>query len=413
MKSVIYRSVCHLSLLFFASALLALPKPGTVAPTLQFEKLLQAPPGARTDWASLSGKTVVLEFWATWCGPCVQAIPRLNELAAAVDPEKVIFIAIDDEDPETIETFISRRKMASWIALDQSKVTFKSYGVTERPATIVVDGSGRVSAVTTPEDLTAATLTSLAQARSSPTPSGVSDPQPPVASGAVSALSEPSIAERLAAKVEPLFEISVSPAPHSSCKQFLMKHDMAGNYWWYGVDETFLLLQAYNVPLRRFTFIGPKVADDYDFALKLDGLETTIAAPVIRAAVCKALKLDVIETDIPQSALVMKSTRNAAKLLHPTASTATPPSAGVEHGQFVAVNSSLDDIAAALEDYLGTPVVNETQLNRTFDADFALPSKNPAVVKETVLKMLGIELTQERRLVATFVVSNHQREDKH
>jgi uncharacterized protein (TIGR03435 family) len=109
----------------------------------------------------------------------------------------------------------------------------------------------------------------------------------------------------------------------------------------------------------------------------------------------------------------MKSTRDTAKLLQPTASTATPPSAGVERRYFVAVNSSLDDIAAALEDYIGTPVVNEAQLTGTFDADFALPSKDPAAVKETVLRMLGIELTQEQRLVATFVVSNHQQEDKH
>jgi hypothetical protein len=104
----------------------------------------------------------------------------------------------------------------------------------------------------------------------------------------------------------------------------------------------------------------------------------------------------------------MKSTRDTAKLLQPTASAATPPSAGVEHGDFVAVNSSLDDIASALEDYTGTPIVNETHLSGTFDADFPLPSKDPVAVEGTVLKMLGIELTQEQRTVATFVVSKHQ-----
>jgi Protein of unknown function (DUF3738) len=254
---------------------------------------------------------------------------------------------------------------------------------------------------------------SLAQTKRSATPAGHSDPHPSVASGSASALSEPSIAERLAEKVEPLFEISVSAAPHSDSKQFLMKHDMAGNYWWYGVDETFLLLQVYNVPLRRFTFIGPKAADDYDLAVKLDGLDTAIAAPVLRAAVCKALKLDVIENDIPQNSLVMKSTTDTAKLLQPTASTATPPSADVEHGELVAVNSSLDEIAIALENYTGTPVVNETHLLGSFDAQFALPSKDLAAVKETVRNMVGIELVQEQRAVATFVVSQHQRQNEH
>ncbi|MGA2850434.1 MAG: redoxin family protein [Terracidiphilus sp.] len=408
-----YRSICYVLLFFFASSLLALPKAGIAAPKLQFEKLLQAPAGTHTDWPSLKGRTVVLEFWATWCGPCVQSIPYLNQLAASVDPKKVIFIAIDDEDPQTIENFIRRRKMASWIALDPSKATFKSYGVTERPATIVVDGSGRIESVTTPEHLTADSLTSLAGAKRPSHPSGESEAQGSSSPAAAPAISGPSLQEQMAKKAFPLFEISVTPSQQSSSKQFMMKHDLAGNYWWYGVDETFLLLQAYNLPLRRFTFAGPKLADDYDFALQTDGLDNSIIAPVIRAAVSKALKLDVVGHDVARNALVMKSTTDTAKLLQLTASTATPPSAGVEHGRFVAVNSSLDDIAGALEDYLDTPVVNETHVSGTFDADFPLPSKEPAFVTATVQKMLGIELSQEKRTVATFVVSSHLEENKH
>lgn len=57
------------------------PLPGETAPPLNLEKLLQTPADAVVSWEALRGKAVVLEFWATWCGPCIEAIPHLNELA--------------------------------------------------------------------------------------------------------------------------------------------------------------------------------------------------------------------------------------------------------------------------------------------------------------------------------------------
>ena len=65
--------------LFGTAALGAHPIKGTTAPSLETLKLLQAPLGARADWASLKGKVVVLEFWATWCSPCVASLPHLND----------------------------------------------------------------------------------------------------------------------------------------------------------------------------------------------------------------------------------------------------------------------------------------------------------------------------------------------
>ena len=62
---------------------------------------MQAPAGSKADWASLKGKVVVLEFWATWCSPCVASLPHLNQLVESLDPAKFQFISIDDEDQRT------------------------------------------------------------------------------------------------------------------------------------------------------------------------------------------------------------------------------------------------------------------------------------------------------------------------
>jgi thiol-disulfide isomerase/thioredoxin len=74
------------------ASLWAHPEKGSPAPSLDRLKLLQAPVGARADWASLKGKVVVLEFWATWCSPCVASLPHLNQLVESLDPKISIYL---------------------------------------------------------------------------------------------------------------------------------------------------------------------------------------------------------------------------------------------------------------------------------------------------------------------------------
>jgi cytochrome oxidase Cu insertion factor (SCO1/SenC/PrrC family) len=90
----------------------------------------------------LEGKVVVLEFWATWCAPCIESIPHLNQLVGSLDPVKFQFISIDDEDPKVVKAFLAKKKMAGWIGVDTSSGVFTRYGVKSRPSTIVVDGNG-------------------------------------------------------------------------------------------------------------------------------------------------------------------------------------------------------------------------------------------------------------------------------
>ena len=73
-----------------ASAMVGGPEPGEAPPAITLEEVLQAPAGARASWEALEGKVVVLEFWATWCGPCVAAIPHLNELSDKYKDKPII-----------------------------------------------------------------------------------------------------------------------------------------------------------------------------------------------------------------------------------------------------------------------------------------------------------------------------------
>jgi thiol-disulfide isomerase/thioredoxin len=102
----------------------------------------------------LKGKVVVLEFWATWCGPCIAAIPHLNELADRFKDKPVQFIAITAEDEQVAGPFLKKKPIHAWVGLDTDKLMSKAYGIEAIPHTVVVDREGKIAAVTHPTMLT-------------------------------------------------------------------------------------------------------------------------------------------------------------------------------------------------------------------------------------------------------------------
>ena len=74
------------------------------------------------------GQVYVIEFWATWCPPCLRSIPHLTELQAK-HGDKVKLVGISDEDVDTIRPFVNRmgRQMEYTVAADDSKKTFRAW----------------------------------------------------------------------------------------------------------------------------------------------------------------------------------------------------------------------------------------------------------------------------------------------
>lgn len=86
---------------------------------------------------------MVLEFWATWCGGCIEAIPHLNALAQRYGSDSVLFISINPYDKRAkIEKFIEQKPLKTWIALDQDRKTMENFQVQAMPQTFLIDKNG-------------------------------------------------------------------------------------------------------------------------------------------------------------------------------------------------------------------------------------------------------------------------------
>ncbi len=101
--------------------------------------------GRGADLSSLQGKPVVLNFWATWCGPCRAEMPDLVALHEG-NPNVVVLEINVREELDAIEDFAAEFGMTMPVVLDQEGAIGRAYGVRNMPTTVFVKADGTIGA---------------------------------------------------------------------------------------------------------------------------------------------------------------------------------------------------------------------------------------------------------------------------
>ena len=100
--------------------------------------------GSKTSLKKQKGKIVVLDFWATWCGPCVKALPEVQAVCGDYSADDVVLLAINQsEGKNQVKKFLRDRDWDLTVGLDDGELS-KQFSVEAIPQTVIIDRSGTV-----------------------------------------------------------------------------------------------------------------------------------------------------------------------------------------------------------------------------------------------------------------------------
>ena len=115
---------------------------GSVAPDFTLPKL----DGRDISLRDFRGRVVVLNFWATWCPPCIEEMPSLTLFADQMAPQGVAVLGVSvDYDAEALSKFVTRSGIRFPIVQDTDQKIASRYGTFKYPETFIIDREGRIS----------------------------------------------------------------------------------------------------------------------------------------------------------------------------------------------------------------------------------------------------------------------------
>jgi peroxiredoxin len=132
-----------LALLLGHAGLAAAATPATNAAAPDFT--LRAADGRNLRLQELHGQVVLVNFWATWCGPCREEMPRLQAIYDKYRASGFVLLGVNiDDDPHAALSVAQKLKVSFPVLLDTDKKVSKLYDLSTMPSSVLIDRDGRV-----------------------------------------------------------------------------------------------------------------------------------------------------------------------------------------------------------------------------------------------------------------------------
>jgi thiol-disulfide isomerase/thioredoxin len=383
-------------MLFTAQQSLAQLKNGDALPNLLFNKVLNAPVKS-VCLNQLKGKVVLVEFWATWCGSCLAAMPHLKALQTKY-PKSLQIIAVTDETEIRTDLYIKSKPANFWFAIDTSKTLAKMFPHQIIPHTVLINSDGKLISLTAPEVVTEKVINSLLKKKQ---------------------VHLPEKKDNLVSHEE-LIKQSFSAADTVQYR-FMMQPEIMGGP---GLSTSWLdnkvfsgrRLTCINLPLTTLYMIAN---GNYSYERTIDETKSVEIPsvycldlivrrredlmPALQRELSKRFDLQAKVEPVIKDVQVMRII-DTTKFKAIKRNTSNKHTYYSSHGEINQDAITMQEFSEFLEDYaIGKLVVDETGNKEKFDIKFSFQPENPQSLQD-ILTGMGLALTKDHRPVNILIL---------
>ncbi len=368
----------------------AVVKSGDAAPEIRVDRLIPAQEVETLLRAHLHDKAVVMEFWATWCGPCVAAIPHWNALAAKFRDRPIVFLSVTNEEPPVVEAFLAKRPIAGIVGIAHTTTLWDDFGIGPIPQTILIDASGKVVAIGDPDLLKPGMIDDLLAGRPVHFPS-----------------VEVKVPLRAApeGKSAPLLDVLVQPAQNGARGG---STSAAGRLTLLNASLVGILATAYQVPESRIATDGVDDVKQYDFSVSVPGASREAFDSIVKSVIDAAFGVLTRREEREVDALVLTAPHGKPAVLIGGKEIGGSAWTAIS-GKLSMTNVRTTDVALAVESLVRRPVVDETDLTGAYDVELSFDPTDPAALLK-ILRKGGFGVDTGRRRLEFVVVTRAKAE---
>lgn len=368
---------------------------GEPVPALHFAVVFQS-----AQAIPRKGHPLLIEYWASWCGPCIANIPHLKALANEFERQGVDFLMLTNQASAEVVPFLQKHPMPGMVASDPGFSTNRLLRAPGLPFTLLIDGDGKLAAVTLPDYVTPQVLQSLLE--SNPLPLASLDLRLESdfnGRNQVFNLQDVGAADANAA-VRVIVRLG---NPHNDLGTYTPGN---ATYFVGTLKLRDLLLAAYQVAPQQIV-----LPDDLNAVYSVDAWEpdssTVGVLPLVQAAVLSAANLRVREEIEPMKVTVLRSFPGKMRNPQPH-DPVDPPLVDFIRGDGSRIYSRggvhAEALREELQEQLGEPVVLENAAQGTFAVDIHWDPNSKGGIRHAY-EQAGMPLREETRPMKVLIFS--------
>jgi len=335
------------------------------------------------------GKTVILEFWATWCAPCIAGFPHLNNLSKECSTEEVVFVSITKEqDIDKVKRLFEKKPLDAYNLIDDNNKTNKSYGIRAIPKTFVIGSDGTLLWAGNYKKLTRDLLNTI-----------ITDQQP------VREEKKPTtniLEEKVLSGFQLNVSLSADQTPIDFGKRLSMDPGRDGYYSW--TANTWSFINFFGLQLNginKTRVVCNKSSFNIDINYSCD-TNYTNPHSILMNSLANIYNFTYHLDTTPVECWTLKIEDSKKLEAHQNSSTKSSWTRGDESYIFIA--QPLTSVCAQLERFQNEIVeIERSSEDKNYDIEF--PNTNWKEVQDYLLKEYGLVLVKTRKKVELLTIS--------